>query len=178
MEKLKQKETKGGVYFANLEAYNQGRLVGGWLYPLQYETLNGFLEAIKQITRGADEIAVHDYDDFPNMGEYPCHEELYLLAHAIDQSHIDDEILIKYMENQHDYSSDLVQEAEDSFICRADSLKEFAEEQADELINCTVNKEAQQFVFNYFDYEAYESDLNHDYVILELDNYDVAIFNY
>lgn len=178
MEQVKQKETKGGVYFANLEAYNQGRLVGGWLYPLKYETLDGFLEAIKQVTRGADEIAVHDYDDFPNMGEYPCHEELYLLAHAIDQSHIDDEILIKYMENQHDYSSDLVQEAEDTFICRANSLKDFAEELADEQINSIVNKDAQQFVFNNFDYDAYTRDLEHDYLILELDNYDVAIFHY
>jgi antirestriction protein len=178
MEQLKQKETKGGIYFANLEAYNQGRLVGGWLYPLQYETLNGFLEAIKQITRGADEIAVHDYDDFPNMGEYPCHEELYLLAHAIDQSYIDDEILIKYMENQHDYSSDLVQEAEDNFICRADSFKDFAYEYAEDDIQNIVNNDAVQFVFNNFDYDGYARDLEHSFTVIELDNYDVAIFNY
>jgi hypothetical protein len=177
MEQVKQKETKGGVYFANLEAYNQGRLIGGWLYPLQYETLDGFLEAIKQVTRGADEIAVHDYDDFPNMGEYPCHEELYLLAHAIDESYIDDEILIKYMENQHNYSSDLVAEAEDNFICRANSLKDFAEDQAEDLILSIVNKDAQRFVFNYFDYKSYEYDLSLEYTILELDNHDIAVFH-
>ena len=178
MEQLKQQETKHGVYFANLEAYNQGRMIGGWLYPLDYNTLEGFLEAIKQVTRNADEVAVHDYDDFPDMGEYPCHKELYELIHAINDSHLDNEILFKYMENQHEYSIDLIDEAENSHVTTCDNFRDFAYEMADLDIETNVNKDAQQFVMNNFDYESYERDLKHSYYVIDLDNYDVAIFSH
>ena len=177
MEQLKQQETKHGVYFANLEAYNQGRMIGGWLYPLDYNTLEGFLEAIKQVTRNADEIAVHDYDDFPNMGEYPMHDELYFLIHDIEASHLDNEILFKYMANQHDYSVELIDEAENSYVTTCDNFKDFAYDLAEQDIEINVNKEAQQFVMSNFDYESYERDLKHSYYVIDLDNYDVAIFS-
>ena len=165
-----------GMWFANLSAYNSGRLVGGWLYPLDFGSFDEFAEAIKKVTKNADEIAVHDYDDCPDMGEYPDHEELYNLVHAIEDSYIDNEILIKYMANQHDYSADLVQEAEESFITTADKFKDFAYEYAEEEIQNTVNAEAVQFVFNNFDYDGYARDLEHSFTVIELDNYDVAIF--
>jgi antirestriction protein len=177
MEQVQQQETKHGVYFANLEAYNQGRMVGGWLYPLDYETLGGFLEAIKQVTRNADEVAVHDYDDFPNMGEYPMHDELYEMIHAVNDSHLDNEILFKFMDNQHDYSSELVLEAEDLYMTTCDNFKDFAYDLADQDIEINVNKEAQQFVMNNFDYEGYARDLQHSYYVIDLNNYDVAIFS-
>lgn len=177
MELMKQQETKHGVYFANLEAYNQGRMIGGWLYPLDYDTLDGFLEAIKQVTRNADEIAVHDYDDFIDMGEYPCHKELYELIHAVNDSHLDNEILFKYMANQHEYSIDLIDEAENSHVTTCDNFRDFAYEMADLDIEINVNKDAHQFVMNNFDYESYERDLKHSYYVIDLDNYDVAIFS-
>jgi len=177
MEQVQQQETKHGVYFANLEAYNQGRMIGGWLYPLDYNTLKGFLEAIKQVTRNADEVAVHDYDDFPDMGEYPCHKELYELIHEVNDSHLDNEVLFKYMANQHDYSIDLIDEAVDSYINTYDSFEDFANEYADEDIMNNVNKEAQQFVFNNFDYEGYAYDLRHSFYSFDLSTHEVAIFH-
>ena len=100
---LQQQEKKHGVWFANLEAYNQGRILGAWVYPLQYDSFDEFAKRIKEVTRDtvdyADEIAVHDYDDFPDMGEYPCHKELYELIHAVNDSHLDNEILFKYTYN-------------------------------------------------------------------------------
>jgi len=169
-----------GMWFANLSAYNSGRLVGKWIYPLNYDSFDEFAKAIKEGTRDtvdyADEIAVHDYDNCPDMGEYPDHEELYNVIHAIEDSYIDNEILIKYMSNQNDYSVDLVQEAEESFITTADKFKDFAYEYADEEIQNTVNAEAVQFVFNNFDYDGYARDLEHSFTVIELDNYDVAIF--
>jgi antirestriction protein len=166
-----------GMWFANLDAYVSGSLVGGWLYPLDYNSFDEFAEAIKRVTKNADEVAIHDYDDCPDMGEYPDHEELYNVIHAIEDSYIDNEILIKYMSNQHDYSVDLVQEAEESFVTTADKFKDFAYEQAEQDIENTVNAEAVQFVFNNFDYDGYARDLEHSYTIIELDNYDVAVFS-
>ena len=174
--KLEEKAPIMGMWFASLDAYVSGSLVGGWLYPLDYNSFDEFAEAIKRVTRNADEVAVHDYDDCPNMGEYPDHEELYNLVHAIEDSYIDNEILIKYMANQHDYSADLVQEAEDSYITTADSFKDYAYQLADDDINNIVNSDAVQFVFNNFDYDGYARDLQHDFTVIELDNYDVAIF--
>ena len=178
MELMKQQETKHGVYFANLEAYNQGRMIGGWLYPLDYETLDGFLEAIKQVTRNADEIAIHDYDDFVDMGEYPCHKELYELIHAVNDSHLDNEILFKYMANQHDYSIDLIQEAEDSYITTCNTFRDYAEQFADEQIESMVNEEAKGFIYCNFDYEGYAYTLELEHLVIVLDSYDVAIFSH
>jgi len=180
MEQVQQQERKHGVWFANLSAYNDGRMVGKWVFPLQYDSLESFERAVKEATRDtveyADEIAVHDYDDFPNMGEYPCHKELYEMIHAVENSHIDNEILFLYMANQHDYSVDLVEEAEEYFISVYDNWKDFANERAEEDIENTVNKEAVQFVFNNFDYEGYAHDLKHSYYSVELSDYSVAIF--
>ena len=166
-----------GAWFASLSAYNSGRLVGKWIYPLDYDSFDEFAKAIKHGTLDADEVAIHDYDNCPDMGEYPDHEELYNLIHAMEDSYIDNEALIKYMSNQHDYSADLVQEAEESYITTADTFKDFAYEQAEQDIENTVNAEAVQFVFNNFDYDGYARDLEHSYTIIELDNYDVAVFS-
>ena len=95
---------KYGVYFANLAEYNNGNMIGGWLYPLEYKTFEDFVTAIKKVTKNADEIAVHDYDNFPNMGEYPSHESIYKLAHALVESSLKDEIIIKYFNDF--YSND------------------------------------------------------------------------
>jgi antirestriction protein len=169
-----------GVYFANLEAYNNGRMVGGWLYPLEYESFTDFEKAIAKITRFADEIAVHDYDDFPNMGEYPNHESIYNLAHALDNSYLDNEIIIKYFNDYYGYDfEDLegnLQDIEDNFMSIYDTFKDFADEKADEDILDMINKDAQQFVFNNFDYDSYARDLRQSYNVIDLDNYKVAIF--
>jgi len=170
-----------GVYFANLEAYNNGRMVGGWLYPLEYDSFTDFEKAIAKITRFADEIAVHDYDDFPNMGEYPNHESIYNLAHALDNSHLDNEIIIKYFNDYYGYDfeelEDEIQDIEDAFISTYDTFKDFADERADEDIINIIDKDAQQFVFNNFDYEGYAIDLRHSYNVIDLNNYQVAIFH-
>ncbi len=170
-----------GIYFANLEAYNNGRMVGGYLYPLDYDTFASFYIAIKEVTRNADEVAVHDYDDFPNMGEYPNHESIYNLAHALDNSHLDNEIIIKYFNDYYGYDfeelEDEIQDIEDAFISTYDTFKDFADERADDDIRYRIDKDAQQFVFNNFDYEGYAIDLRHSYNVIDLNNYQVAIFH-
>ena len=177
--------TKYGVYFANLSAYASGRLVGKWVYPLLYDSFEDFAEAIKEATKEgteyADEIAVHDYDNFPNMGEYPNHESIYNLAHAIDGSHLDDEVLIKYFKNY--YSSNIeeladhISDIENAYIGEYGYFEDFANEIADSDIESLVNKDAQQFVFNNFDYDKHARDLEYSYNVITLDNNRVAIFD-
>ena len=71
-----------------------------------------------------------------------------------------------------------IKDIENSFLCTCNTFRDFADEVADEDILNTVNKEAQQFVFNNFDYEGYAMDLRHSYNVIELDNYQVAIFHH
>jgi len=181
MENIQTNNVEHGVYFANLEAYNNGRMVGGWLYPLAYDTFDSFYIAIKEVTRNADEIAIHDYDDFPNMGEYPDHESIYNLAHALDNSHLDNEIIIKYFNDYYGYDleelEENIQDIENAFICTCNTFREFADERADEDILNIIDKDAQQFVFNNFDYDGYAIDLRHSYNVIDLNNYEVAIFH-
>jgi len=182
MEQVQQTETqielKHGLYFANLEAYNSGRMVGGWVWPLHHDSIESYYKAIKRVTRNADEVAIHDYDDFPDMGEYADHGELYEMIHAVEDSHIDNEILFKYMANQHNYSIDLINEAEETFVGSLyDSFDDFANDQAHQDIECLIDKKAQQFVFNNFDYDGYSRDLQHSYYSFELSTYEVAIFH-
>jgi len=177
--------TKYGVYFANLSAYNSGRLIGKWVYPLLYDNLADFLVAIEEATKDgteyADEIAVHDYDNFPNMGEYPDHESIYNLAHAIDDSYLDDEVLIKYFKehysNDFEELADHISDIENAYIGEYDNFREFADERAEEEILNIINRDAQQFVFNNFDYDGYARDLEHSYNVIKLDNYNVVVFH-
>ena len=174
-----------GVYFANLAAYVSGRLVGDWVYPLQYDSFEDFAEAIREATKDgtdyADEIAVHDYNNFPNMGEYPDHESIYNLAHAIDGSHLCDEIIIKYFNDY--YSSNLedladcISDIEDAYIGEYDSFEAYANEIADDYILNLISGDAAQFIGYYFDYDKHARDLEHDFRVITLDNYNVAIFN-
>lgn len=176
---------KYGVYFANLSAYNDGRMVGDWVSPLEYESFKDFDKAIKEATKDdseyADEIAVHDYDNFPNMGEYPNHESIYKLAYSLEESSLESEVLIKYFDDFHssDYE-DLIDEIpniEEVFIIECDKFEDFANEQADVDILDKIPSKAQQFVFNNFDYDGYARDLQHSYNVITLDNYNVAIFH-
>ena len=177
--------TKYGVYFANLSAYVSGRMVGKWVYPLLYDNLADFLVAIEEATKDdteyADEVAVHDYDNFPDMGEYPDHESIYNLAHAIDESHLDDEVLIKYFKdhysNNFEELTDHIKDIENAYVGEYESFEEYANQIADSDIESLVNKDAQQFVFNYFDYDAHAINLEYSYNVITLDNYKVAIFD-
>ena len=115
------------------------------------------------------------------MGEYPDHESIYNLAHAIDDSYLDDEVLIKYFKDY--YSSDLeeladcISDIENAYIGEYESFENYANELADSYIESLVNKDAQQFVFNNFDYDKHARDLEHSYNVITLDNYMVAIFD-
>jgi len=196
-KKLKRELGVYGVYFANLSAYNEGRMVGDWVYPLEYKSFKDFVKAIKEATKDgleyADEIAVHDYDGFVDMGEYPSHASIYKLAHSLAESSLKDEIIIKYFEDTNNvfwlerkndfYSNDYeelideIKNIEDNFISEYDSFQKYADEIADEKIFCQIPKEAQQFVFNHFDYDSYARDLELDYNVIDLDNHKVAIFH-
>ena len=161
------------IYVASLEAYNQGRMVGGWLTPSDYEDFDKFRWAIQDVTKHADEVAVHDFEGISLDTEYPDFEKLFNFVKAMEESHLDNEAIIAYAENCRDYGDYIVEEAEDNYLGTYDSFQEYSDDYADEILNRTEDN----FITRYFDYESFARDLEYDYTVLDVSNYQVAIFN-
>ncbi len=181
MEAVKlQQETKPApkIYVANLEAYNNGRMVGDWVTPTDYETFEDFEKAIQKATKFADEVAVHDYDYLPSsMGEYPDIEGIYNFCHEIEHSFLCLDALIAYAEYMCD--SDVTQinfdEAEDLYCGEWDSFKEYAQDYCDQVGDLQSIPEHLQY---YFDMDSYARDLEHNYHVVErgAPHYGVFVF--
>jgi len=161
------------IYVASLEAYNQGRMVGGWITPSFYEDFDKFRWAIQETTQYADEVAVHDFEGISLDTEYPDFEQLFNFVQAMEESHLDNEAIIAYAENCYsDYEDYMVDEAENNYVGTYDSFQDYADEFADEILNDGINAYASR----YFDYEQHAKDLEYDYMVLDIPNFQVAIF--
>ena len=162
------------IYVASLEAYNAGEMVGNWVTPSDYEDYDKFRWAIMDATKNADEVAVHDYDGINISNEYPDFEDLYEFCQALENAdeHMREPI-IAYAENAYeDLNPDIVTKAEDYYVGTFSSFQEYADEWADEQLRNTDD-----FLKNYFDYESHARDLEYDYMICDVSDYNVAIFS-
>jgi antirestriction protein len=181
MEAVKlQQETKPEpkIYVANLEAYNNGRMVGDWVTPSDYANFESFYTAIQIATEYADEVAVHDYDYLPSsMGEYPDIEGIYNFCHQVEDSFLCLDALIAYAEYM--CGSDVTQinfdEAEDLYCGEWDSFKEYAQDYCDQVGDLQSIPEHLQY---YFDMDSYARDLEHNYHVVErgAPHYGVFVF--
>ena len=162
------------IYVASLEAYNAGEMVGNWVTPSDYEDYDKFRWAIMDATKNADEVAVHDYDGINISNEYPDFEDLYEFCQALENAdeHMREPI-IAYAENAYeDLNPDIVTKAEDYYVGTFSSFQEYADEWADEQL-----RNIDDFLKNYFDYESHARDLEYDYMICDVSDYNVAIFS-
>ena len=161
------------IYVASLEAYNNGKMVGDWVTPTNYLSFEKFNDAIQIATKNADEVAVHDYEGIDLDNEYPDFEDLYYFCQALEDSWLDNEAIIAYAENTgEELDNELIADAENSYVGTFSSFQEYAEDYADELIHSTDD-----FLKSYFDYESFARDLEYDYMVCDVSDYNVAIFN-
>ena len=161
------------IYVASLEAYNNGKMVGDWVTPTDYLSFEKFNDAIQIANKNADEVAVHDYEGIDLDNEYPDFEDLYYFCQALEDSWLDNEAIIAYAENTgEELDNELIADAENSYVGTFSSFQEYAEDYADELIHSTDD-----FLKSYFDYESFARDLEYDYMVCDVSDYNVAIFN-
>ena len=161
------------IYVASLGAYNQGRMVGDWLTPTDYLSFEKFNNAIEVATEYADEVAVHDYDGISMSNEYPDFKELYYFCHALEDSHLDDEVILAYAEDTgEELDTELIAKAEDYYVGTFKSFQEYADNYADEILLSN----ADDFIKRYFDYESHARDLEYNYMVCDVSNYNVAVF--
>jgi antirestriction protein len=161
------------IYVASLEAYNQGRMVGDWITPTDYLSFEKFNNAIQVATGYADEVAVHDYEGIDLDNEYPDFEELYYFCQAVEDSWVDDEVILAYAEyTGEELDNELIANAENNYIGTFDSFREYADDFADEQLHNTDD-----FLKNYFDYESFARDIEYDYMVCDVSDYNVAVFS-
>jgi antirestriction protein len=121
------------VYIADLEAYNNGRLVGKWFNLLDYSDADEFNEAVADFLKetGAEEYAVHDFENIPRsmQSEYLGVKDFEEIYEMIDLARDKDLPLEVVMEVTHE----LGESAVDEFYGVYDSEEDFAEQLVDDL---------------------------------------------
>ena len=160
------------IYVASLEAYNSGRMVGDWVTPSDYQSFEKFNNAIQVATEYADEVVVHDYEGINLNNEYPDFEELYYFCEAVEDSWVDEEVILAYAEcTGEELNNELIANAENSYVGTYSSFQEYADEWADEQL-----RDTDDVLKNYFDYESHARDLEYDFMVCDVSNYNVAVF--
>ena len=121
------------IYVADLEAYNNGRLVGEWLDLSDYNDADELMDAIQDVLKksGGEEYAIHDYENLPSsmyseyMGKRDF-EELYEMMELADKNDLPLEV-VQEIVSQFDAS------AVDEFVGKYDSADDFAQQLTDDL---------------------------------------------
>lgn len=165
------------IYVACLSSYNNGILYGKWIdASSDVEEMQREIAAMLEASPmpEAEEWAIHDYEDFPNLGEYVGLEAIARIAEfAEEYAYVfgpkDIAAIVDHFGNAEEAASRL----EDDFIGHYDNFLEYATEYADEYLLGDMCDE----VTYYFDYEAFARDLRMDYKVVNLPSGGVAIFH-
>lgn len=158
------------IYVACLAAYNNGILHGEWIEAnSDVDELQKGVDKVLQSSPApdAEEYAIHDYDDFPNLGEYPGLERIAEVTELIESSDFDVDTVKAVI----DYADDIegAQKMLDDNHGVHDSFQEYADELADEMIAAQTDcKHTRQFFYNYFDYEKYARDIEQNYTVIDV----------
>ena len=169
------------IYAACLASCNSGILHGRWI-DVAGAMVDEIRDSIKEMlekspTPGAEEYAIHDYDDMPNLGEYPSLDNIYLYSllvrRAKDYGCNKDEV--RAIVDNYNGNIDDAEKALENAHGVWDSWRDYADEHADELLAC---ESQESFASRYFDYEAHARDLAHDYTVLDVQRGVLVIANF
>lgn len=156
------------IYVACLAAYNNGILHGEWIDASS--DVEELQEGVDKVLKSspmpdAEEYAIHDYDEFPNLGEYPGLEGIARTTEVIEGSDLSEDATRAVI----DYADDLDQ-AESILSDNHgvwDSFQDYADEWADEQMACYQGKE-NDWLKRYFDYEKHANEIEGDYTVIDL----------
>ena len=171
--KTAENTSKPQIYVACLAAYNSGRLHGKWITPKSDK--DELDEQIQKVLKSspipeAEEWAIHDYDEFPNLGEYPSIDNIIKVQEAIDEHGIN--IVNGFIEN---WSIEDLEHINDAYYGEYDDFSSFAQQLAEDTIEGLSDNNST--LARYFDYEKFERDLSYDFHEASGDNGTSIIFN-
>jgi antirestriction protein len=121
------------IYVADLEAYNNGKLVGEYLDLADYNDADELMDAIQDVLKksGGEEYAIHDYENFPSsmyseyMGKRDF-EQIYEMMDLAKQNNLPLEVV-------QDVVSQYGEGGVEEFVGKYDSAEDFAYEQVEEV---------------------------------------------
>ena len=160
------------IYIACLAAYNSGHLHGKWI-DVSSDAEEMEKEAQKVIKTSpvpdAEEWAIHDYDNFPNMGEYVGLEKIAEITDMIESSDQDADVVKAVIDN---FSSDEIfmgaaQHVLDENCGIHDNFQAYADWFADQMMACH-DFGGGEWIKQYFDYDKHAEALSYDYIQIEV----------
>jgi len=180
-EKTEENKTYRKIYVACLSSYNSGILHGKWIILLDDQliwdiNIEDYIQ--KEIDKmlksskipNAEEWAIHDYDNFVDLGEYPSIEQISNYAYAIEKHGY--EVVKGYREMYPSNDIELLDDAQ--YHTNYASFQDYADNYADEVV--LAEYDSNSTISSYFDYENFARDLQLDYSVYETDDHDVIIF--
>lgn len=121
------------IYVADLEAYNNGKLVGEWLNLSDYNDAEELMDAISKFLKksGGEEFAIHDYENLPSSmySEYMGEKDFQQIYDMMDLAKDKDLPLDVVMEVVSQFDESALDEYNGSY----DSAVDFAEELVDDI---------------------------------------------
>lgn len=165
------------IYVACLASYNNGVLHGRWIdVSSDADEMGEEIAAMLKASPmpDAEEWAIHDYEDFPNLGEYVGLETIARIAELAEEYAYclgpkEIAAIVDHFGNVEEAASRL----EDDYIGQYESFLEYATEYADEHLLGDMCDE----VTFYFDYQAFARDLKMEFEVVNLPSGGVAIFH-
>jgi antirestriction protein len=155
------------VYVGTYHKYNEGSLAGEWLDLGDYSDEGEFLAACAELHEDEEdpEFMFQDieYGNVPEslIGESWVSDELWALAEAVDNSHLEPEIIAAYANHVGgDFDSSAVSDAEEAYQGEFDSDEDFAREMAEQTGSL---KENESWPYYCIDWEWAARELMYDY---------------
>lgn len=152
------------IYVADLEAYVNGRLKGGWIVPSS--DVKELQRQVSELVR--DEWAIHDYDNFIDLGEYPDLQNVADVAEMYETLGEDQVSAVLALMHAEPYYAKDVNEAkayvEENYQGAFESEKDFVHGLIDDV---GIAKDAED---RYFDAESFGRDVRIDMDTEDPDN--------
>ena len=151
------------LYFANLNAYNNGILQGKWYDLEDYTDVESLMEDVeKEVCNGSfnyNEYAIHDYEAPFKVSEYTGSQEIEAM---INFCNLDEYARIKaaYLYDNNNYSE--LQDCIDNIDAVSFYQGMTLEDVAEELVQEGCFGDIPESIRNYIDYEAIARDLGFD----------------
>ena len=144
------------IFVQCLACYNDGKLNGEWFDLTDYSDADTLQNAINEeiLHSGEDnheEFAVHDYDGFPSMGEYPDLNEVFEVKELIEEHGDAFKEALDFMCGKVDDAKRFME----GYAGEYKSEKDFAEEMYDDL----YSNQIPDYIYRYIDWNALARDL-------------------
>ena len=167
-----------GVYCGTYKKYNNGSLFGMWIDLEKVYDTDEFFEVCRELHKDEDdpEFMFQDYQGFPESmyHESMGSDEIERILEYVQMSEDDRELWEDYVELYGDTGKDIEEMRERCVGGGYDSLDEFADQQADEMLDqyesackydytCKGAAGMIDTLRRFFDYEAYRREMSMEY---------------